>query len=275
LLLFLGYGPQARLLPGVIVNGRAGLAESLGWTVAEFDAVFTELERNGEACADWDARLLFLPRVLADQAPDNPYVVASWRREFTELPDCDLKTAVGSAVESLLSTKPSGWFEAWTVGKSRAREEAAAHRGGSKHRVAHRVPDGVADGVRHNEKENEKEMENEKENETRTAARGRAAFHGKRLRVPQFLHDEFTRRIGTAPIDLKAWYAQEDQHIGSTPLLVDDVVFWKRAFEKHITPQLKGGTDGGVSRPIDRMHDRGRRAVKDAPIHRVTFQRKE
>lgn len=101
LFIYLMTGPHTSNIPGLFVAGEASLAEALGWPVEGFRKAFRELfaEGFGEGhtyplvAADLDARLIFLPRAIRHNPPENPNVVKSWKEHWAELPECGLKDA--------------------------------------------------------------------------------------------------------------------------------------------------------------------------------------
>jgi len=90
-------GPEVTSLPGLIVVGRAGLAEALGWSPSKLDRCFAELERatNEEgvpmAKADWRARLVWLPKGYRHNVPHNTNVILGWKELWRAVPECALK----------------------------------------------------------------------------------------------------------------------------------------------------------------------------------------
>ena len=92
LLLFLLGCPFSVRVPGVIVAGRAQLAERLGWSLEDFDRCFAELVTQGYCEADWDAGVLYFPEELREQdnAPASPNTAKTWRGELDNAPQCGL-----------------------------------------------------------------------------------------------------------------------------------------------------------------------------------------
>lgn len=101
-------GPEVTNLPGVVVIGRAGLSESLGWSTKKLDRVFLELSKPKDggppmATADWSARVVWLPNGFRHNPPANPSVVAGWRNAFHAVPECGQKSQIRSTVRAVLS----------------------------------------------------------------------------------------------------------------------------------------------------------------------------
>lgn len=98
LFLYLLTGPHCTSLPGVIVCGRAGLAEALGWSLEDFDRCFAELEQRAMVAADWKRRVIWLPNAIKHNRPENPNVVKSWAAHWREVPSCELKDRAARAI---------------------------------------------------------------------------------------------------------------------------------------------------------------------------------
>ena len=97
--LFLLTAPQSLVIPGVIVGGPAGLAEVLEWTPQRFRDRFSELVAAGMCKGDLDARLIWLPKGIVNNPPENPNTVKAWSKAWGEVPECSLKTEIWSALE--------------------------------------------------------------------------------------------------------------------------------------------------------------------------------
>lgn len=90
--LFLITGPHTGPIPGLFRAGRASLAEELNWSLEDFDKAFQEVSALGMAKADFDARLVWVPKAIEHNKPQSPNVVISWGDEFDLLPECSLKS---------------------------------------------------------------------------------------------------------------------------------------------------------------------------------------
>lgn len=102
--LYLVSGPFATAIPGVVRGGRAAIAETLGWSVEDFDSIFAELVRAEIARADWNQRLVYVRNAFSARncRPGSPNVVLRWRRALDELPDCELREEIAQDLRSLL-----------------------------------------------------------------------------------------------------------------------------------------------------------------------------
>lgn len=90
LYLFLRCSDVTCMLPGLQEVGPGQLAERLRMTPEGFRSAWTEIERLGLARADWEARLVYLPGVIAIDVPLSPNVVTGWAKDLSSLPPCGL-----------------------------------------------------------------------------------------------------------------------------------------------------------------------------------------
>ncbi len=106
-------GPELTSLPGLIVAGRAQLAEALGWSVEAFEEAFGEAFRQGMVKADWKARVIWLPNAVRYNKPASPNVVKSWRTHFDNVPECSLKDEAYQALEAFAKGLGKAFEEAF------------------------------------------------------------------------------------------------------------------------------------------------------------------
>jgi hypothetical protein len=62
---------------------------------------------------DGEARVLWIPAWLDENAPQSPNVVKSWRNAHNEVPACELKAEAGAAIEAFLKAKGEAFSEAF------------------------------------------------------------------------------------------------------------------------------------------------------------------
>lgn len=98
-------GPESSAIPGVVLVGRAALAEALAWKQSKMAAALDELGATGRIVADWQARLVWIPRAAVEGAPDNPNQVSRWRRYWPLVPECALKGRVRSELRQMLEER--------------------------------------------------------------------------------------------------------------------------------------------------------------------------
>ncbi len=84
-------GPHTISIPGLACVGEAALAEALRWPMKAFREAFQEVFREGMAEADWEARVLWIPRAIFYNPPESPNVIKSWAAYWDEIPECALK----------------------------------------------------------------------------------------------------------------------------------------------------------------------------------------
>lgn len=90
--LFLLTGPHTGPIPGLFRSGKLALAEELGWSSKAFSKAFAELEAQGMVKADWENRVVWLPKAIVYNLPQSPNVIKSWEEELKLIPECTLKT---------------------------------------------------------------------------------------------------------------------------------------------------------------------------------------
>ncbi len=89
--LYLLTTPELGVMPGIILMGEAAMAEHLGWPLGDFREVFREVFAQGMVEADWTARLVVTGKAIRRRIPESPNVIKSWRQQWLEVPDCELK----------------------------------------------------------------------------------------------------------------------------------------------------------------------------------------
>lgn len=110
---FLIAGPMTGPIPGLFRAGKSGMAEELDWPQEAFDEAFGEVLAKGMAKADFDARLVWLPKALEHNRPESPNVVRSWRTDLDLLPECGLKKEAIEAMRAFVGTLGTGFAAAF------------------------------------------------------------------------------------------------------------------------------------------------------------------
>jgi hypothetical protein len=100
--IYLLTGPHTGVIPGVFSAGRAGLAESLGWSMEAFGEAFGEVFQEGLIEVDWHARFVWIPKAILYNKPQSPNVILSWQKDWILLPECPLKVRVRDELEALV-----------------------------------------------------------------------------------------------------------------------------------------------------------------------------
>jgi hypothetical protein len=120
-------GPHTTALPGLFVAGEAGLSEALGWPLLGFRKAFAELTRASMALADWDARVVWLPKAVHHNAPESPNVVKGWKSALDEIPECRMKHVAAQALKDFLLAYHHAFAHALGEGWPEPLTEGSAH----------------------------------------------------------------------------------------------------------------------------------------------------
>lgn len=102
LLVFLLTCKEGQFIPGVVCLGIAAIAEILNWEVEATKRALGELVDTAEVFVDLQHRVLFIPRAVATNEPQNPNMVLGWRINWNEIPDCELKRVIWDHLSSWL-----------------------------------------------------------------------------------------------------------------------------------------------------------------------------
>ena len=76
--IYLLTGPHTGPIPGLFRVSQATLADELGWSVEAFQEAFGEAFREGMVEADWEAKVVWVPKAIHCNPPASPNVVTSW-----------------------------------------------------------------------------------------------------------------------------------------------------------------------------------------------------
>lgn len=111
--MYLLTGPETVNVPGLYRAGEAALAEAIGWPMKGFREAFAEVFQEGMAEADWEARVIWIPRAIFYNEPESPNVVKGWRMSWDEIPDCFLKQKAYQSLKAFLKDKGEAFEEAF------------------------------------------------------------------------------------------------------------------------------------------------------------------
>jgi hypothetical protein len=100
--IFLLTGPLTSRIPGLFSAGEAGFAEIIGWPLEGFQKAFKEISQKGMAKVDWEARLIWIPKAIFYNQPENPNVIKGWKDTWDEMPECNLKLQVFQEIDSFM-----------------------------------------------------------------------------------------------------------------------------------------------------------------------------
>lgn len=113
---FLLTGPQTTRIPGMFSTGEAGFAEKIGWPLDGFRKAFSEIVSQGMVRADWKAQLIWVPKAIYHNTPENPNVVKGWKDTWEEMPECELKLQVFNEMEGFLKGLGEPYLKAFQQG---------------------------------------------------------------------------------------------------------------------------------------------------------------
>jgi hypothetical protein len=159
LFLFLLTHPQMTPL-GAIRATIPGLAAERGWSEKGFREAFLEVSAKGMAKASEEASMIWLPKFLRHNPPENPNVVKSWRGGADELPECALYFEMIQEVRAFVEGLSEGFQEPFRKG----------------------FPEAFAKGSRNQEQEQEQE-EDPPPAGARTRGTDRRELHWRRARL--------------------------------------------------------------------------------------------
>lgn len=91
LYIYLSYGPNTTILPGLFESGMLGIAEKLRWPFPEAERCFQELFEQGMVHYDPDALVFWIPGSIGLNYPANQNTVKSWRQAWDLIPSSLLK----------------------------------------------------------------------------------------------------------------------------------------------------------------------------------------
>ena len=96
-------GPATVAVPGVIRATRGGMADELGWSLADLQACFDELTAAAMVEVDWSSGVIWLPKAVFYNPPASPNVVKAWAKSLDHITECPLKVTVVKALMEFLS----------------------------------------------------------------------------------------------------------------------------------------------------------------------------
>lgn len=236
--IYLLAGPHTNKIPGLFTAGEAQLAEALEWPLKGFRERYRELFREGLIEADWRARLVFIPNAIKHNSPDNPNVVKSWKREWEDLPECELKAIAYQYIFDFLKRLGKGFLIPFEEGFPKPSGIYTRTRTSTQSVVGQPAIDletPAQNGIQPEPTSNGPERRKPFRKPTPEEATGYATEIGFNL-VGQHFFDYYEARgwlIGKNP--MKDWRAA--------------VRTWKRREEEKQQLALQGGDDWRIARP--------------------------
>jgi hypothetical protein len=104
--IYLLTGEHCKSVPGLFVLGVGTIRDDLGWPEAAIKKHLAALVELGHVKVDPVTRVMWLPNALDHNFPDNPNMVAGWKRDWHAIPDCDLKTEAQASLRKQLAEVP-------------------------------------------------------------------------------------------------------------------------------------------------------------------------
>ena len=127
--IYLLTNPETTSLPGLYSCGKMAMVESLGWSMESFLESFEELSRNDMVKADWDARLIWIPKSIIYNRPQNPNVVKSWSAHWNDLPECPLKVEAYQAFKIRMESLGESYLKSFLESFGESIPESVAGAG--------------------------------------------------------------------------------------------------------------------------------------------------
>lgn len=106
-------GPELGVIPGLFEWSEAGTAERMGWSTHAIRKHLTEILNRGMAVFDRAACLMWVPKAIQHNPPDNPNVVLGWRAAWRELPECDVKGTAQVGIALWCAQRGAQWVKEW------------------------------------------------------------------------------------------------------------------------------------------------------------------
>jgi hypothetical protein len=95
------------------------MSESIGWPLPGFVKVWKEIEDAKMGFADWESKLIWVPKAMKYNPPESPNVAAFWRECFEEMPECSLKAKAKVEIEGYLLELGDAFHLSWEAGSRR------------------------------------------------------------------------------------------------------------------------------------------------------------
>lgn len=190
-------GPELGVIPGLFEIRESGLAEALGWPLPAFRRCFAEISDRRMAAHDKKSGLMWVPRAVHHNPPENPNVILGWKIAWKELPDAPLKERAKLHLRDWCESIGQAWTNAFDI--------ATAKDGGNPFRN----PLGAGSGKQEQKQKQEQEQEQKQDPPNPHGPDERFAMHRdwtlstdmrETLRsemIPDWAIDEIERRART------------------------------------------------------------------------------
>ena len=100
------------VIPGLILAGVLSIAEDTRWDPQTVDELLRELEANGLAVVDRQARIVWLPKahVQPENKPRNGKSIKAWSKAWDQTPRCVLKQRIWESLRRYTEQLAGGWL---------------------------------------------------------------------------------------------------------------------------------------------------------------------
>lgn len=105
-------GPELGIIPGLFEVRESGLAEALAWPLSAFRRCLQEITARGMATHDKAVGLMWVPRAIRHNPPDNPNVILGWKVAWKDLPECSTKETARVHLIAWAAERGKGWVDA-------------------------------------------------------------------------------------------------------------------------------------------------------------------
>jgi hypothetical protein len=113
-------GPLSTPVPGIVLGGVGAISDGLAWSRTATERCWQEVAGQGMAEADWTRGLIWIPKAVRHNPPENPNVVKHWRGFLNEwVPECDLRWTAEGELEVFLKAFTEAFQKAFAEGARR------------------------------------------------------------------------------------------------------------------------------------------------------------
>lgn len=152
-------GPELGVIPGLFEWSEAGTAERLGWPVPALRKCLSEVTSRGMVVFDKSAGVMWVPKGIRHNPPDNPNVVLGWKVAWRDIPECQVKLAAQDALTLWCIERGQPWVAEWAKVLGDLWVESIGRVGGDPFQAQPPQPSPRPSGNQEKENEHEKEKE--------------------------------------------------------------------------------------------------------------------
>lgn len=160
-------GPEIGIIPGLYEFRVAGTAEAINWTPGSLRKCLKEITNRGMAFHDASAGLMWVPKAIVHNPPDNPNVIVGWSAAWKELPACETKERARESLREYCESRGAEWAKAFDKAtgnvSQRVSHNPSANTSGNPSRKGSPQPPPQVPGNQEQEHEHEQEQEQGRE----------------------------------------------------------------------------------------------------------------